>query len=373
MSSEETKSSPRWYELTARAEREAVESVSELFAEYGYNQGVVVEEPIVPGEDGGGTIDPKALVIVRTYLPLDIDEVTPATDDNEETHLLSTDEKVRKLQEGIWHLGRLRRIEPLEIVEKREEDWANAWKEFYQVHRIGRRSVIKPPWQEFTPQPDDIVIELDPGMAFGTGLHPTTRLCLELLEDYLPQYQKYQKYQNTDEANLNQLKVLDLGTGSGVLAIAAQKLGAGSVYALDTDPVAVKVAREKFERNNLLTQIQAEVGSIAVVPGSTDGFYAFADDVQRTPNVITQAMPFDIVVANIIARIITALAPALAAALHPGGLLIVSGIINNHADETQAALETVGFQILQRLEEDDWVAMVGRLDTNIATAQGQSA
>jgi ribosomal protein L11 methyltransferase len=206
-------------------------------------------------------------------------------------------------------------------------------------------------------------------MAFGTGLHPTTRLCLELLEEYLP---KYQKYQNTAEANLKRPKVLDLGTGSGVLAIAAQKLGAESVYALDTDPVAVKVSRENFERNGLLTQIQAEVGSIAVVPGSTDGFYAFADEVQRTPAVITQAMPFDIVVANIIARIITALAPALAAALCPSGLLIVSGIINNHADETQAALEIAGFQILQRLEEDDWVAMVGCLTAPLDT-QGQTA
>ncbi len=350
MSAFTSETSPRWYELTVLAEPEAVESVSELFATYGYNQGVVIEEQVEPGPDGGAFVDPKALVTVRTYLPLDIDEVTPATDDNPDTHLLTTPEKLQKLREGIWHLSRLRHIEPLEVAEKREEDWANAWKEFYQVHRIGRRSVIKPPWQEYTPAPDDIVIELDPGMAFGTGLHPTTRLCLQLLEDYLPQYQP-------DGA----AKLLDLGTGSGVLAIAARKLGAQPVFALDTDPVAVKAARENFERNGLQDQIQAHVGSLAVISGTTDGFYVFPDEVQRTPPAIVQSAPFDLIVANIIARIITALAPAFASATRPDGLLIVSGIINTHADETQLALETAGFRLLQRLEEEDWVAMVLKL------------
>lgn len=351
-------SSPRWLELTVRAEAEAVESVSELFSTYGYNQGVVIEEQVEPGPDGGAVIDPKALVIVRTYLPLDLDAVTPDSNENEESRLLTTEQKVQKLRESIWHLSRLRRIEPLEVVEKREEDWANAWKEFYQVHRIGKRSVIKPPWQEFTPQPDDIVIEMDPGMAFGTGLHPTTRLCLQLLEEYLPLRQSQLAQEYTD--NKAQAKVLDLGTGSGVLAIAAAKMGASPVFALDTDPVAVRVAKENFERNSLQTAIRAEVGSVAVVPGQTDGFYAFPDEVQRTPRIVAEAMPFDLIIANIIARIISALAQPMAAALKPGGLLIASGIINTHADDTIATLEAAGFQLVTRLEEEDWVALVAR-------------
>lgn len=347
----EDKESPRWLELTTRAVPEAVESVSYLFTIYGYNQSLVIEEEFEPGPDGGGTINPKALVTVRTYLPLDVDDVAPETDPSEISKSLTTEEKVKKLREGVWHLGQLLRVEPLEVVERREEDWMNAWKEYYQVHRIGKRSVIKPPWQEYEAQPDDVVIEIDPGMAFGTGLHPTTRLCLQLLEDYLPSYAAEHSHAP---------KILDLGTGSGVLAIAASKLGGAPVLAVDTDPVAVKVSRENFERNQQQDKIQAEVGSLAVVSGTTDGFYAFPDEVQRTPSVVANAMPFDIIVANIIARIISALAQPIADALSPNGLLIASGIINTHADDTVAALQAAGLEILQRLEEEDWVALVAR-------------
>ncbi len=316
-----------WLELSVRAEPEAVEAITELFARYGYNGGVVIEEEIQPGPDGGAVVDPLALVMVRTY----ITRADGAAN-------------LPKLREGLFYLGKLRHIEELQVAERHEEDWANAWKEFYQVHRVGRRTVIKPPWQEYTPLPDDIVVEIDPGMAFGTGLHPTTRLCLQLLEDRLDPAQH--------------AKILDLGTGSGILAIAAARLGAPYVLGLDTDEVAIRSARENVARNGLSGQIQMETGSLAVesVEGKTGGFYSFSQEAQKPPAALTQNLPFDFLIANIIARILIALAEPMAQVLRPGGLLITSGIIEERANEVAQALEAAGLALVERRDENDWVA-----------------
>jgi ribosomal protein L11 methyltransferase len=185
-------------------------------------------------------------------------------------------------------------------------------------------------------------------MAFGTGLHPTTRLCLLALEDYL------------GKANQTALSVLDLGTGSGILAIAAAKLGAASVVAVDTDVVAVRAAEENVARNGLSDKIATVAGSLAIEQTGTveGGFYSFPVEDQQTPPELQAAVPFDVIVANIIARIIAALAPAMAAAIKPGGLLITSGIIAERAEETLIALEQAGFSLLERRQESDWVALV---------------
>ncbi|HEX2915661.1 MAG TPA: 50S ribosomal protein L11 methyltransferase [Chloroflexia bacterium] len=318
-----------WLELSVRAEPEAVEAITELFARYGYNQGVVIEEDVQPGPDGGAQVDPAAPVIVRTYVP---------TGSQAEAGL-------DKLREGLFYLGKLRHIEELQVSERREEDWANAWKEFYQVHRVGRRSVIKPPWQEYTPQPDDILIEIDPGMAFGTGLHPTTRLCLQLLEDHL------------DPAVHR--KVLDLGTGSGILAIASARIGVPYTLGVDTDEVAVRAAHENVVRNGLEAQIQMEPGSLAIQSTGADvagGFYSFSPEAQKPPEALQAHLPFDAVIANIIARILIALAEPMAQALRPGGLLITSGIITEKADEVAEALEAAGMELVERRDENDWTA-----------------
>lgn len=326
-----TQNSQNWLELSVRAESEAVEAITELFARYGYNQGVVIEEAVLPGPDGGVTLDVTAPVTIRTYVS--------ASDVNTET--------LNKVREGLFYLGKLRHIEELQIAERHEEDWANAWKEFYQVHRVGRRTVIKPPWQEYAAQPDDVIIEIDPGMAFGTGLHPTTRLCLQLMEDRL----------NPTEHQ----KVLDLGTGSGILAIAAARLGVPYTYGLDTDPVAVRAAQENVQRNTLSDKIEVAAGSLAIERNETHegGFYSFSEAAQQPPNKLAELMPFDGIIANIIARILMALAEPMVQSLRPGGLLICSGIIAEKADGVIAALEAAGLTQIERLSENDWVALAG--------------
>jgi ribosomal protein L11 methyltransferase len=337
----------RWLELAVEAEPEAVEAITELFARYGYNQGVVIEEQVQPEPDGGAVINPEGLVRIRTYLPVEPEKDKPSTEEEDvspEAATLSQSERIEKLREGLFYLGMMRKIGTLEVNERLEEDWANAWKEHYQVHRVGRRSVIKPPWQNYEVAPDDLIIEIDPGMAFGTGLHPTTRLCLTLLEDRL------------DPARHK--KVLDLGTGSGILAIAAARLGAEQVIGVDTDLVATRAAQENIERNRLQDQVSIETGSLAVEAGTQagSGFYSFSEEAQKQPPALSQALPFDAIIANIIARIIVALSPALESALRPGGLLITSGIIAERAAEVEEALEAAGFELVERRQEGDWVA-----------------
>src|SRR6476620_3815603 len=252
-----------WLELSVEVDPEAVEPVSELFARFGYQGGVVVEQPLQIPDEGYADwttltqpeIDPNRPVSVRTYLP------------NDE----QAGETRRRLEEALWHLGMMRQVGDLQGQEREEEDWANAWKQYYGIPRMGKRIVIKPSWLEYAPKEGDVVLDLDPGMAFGTGLHPTTRLCLEALEEYV--------------APGEPAHILDLGTGSGILAIAAAKIAGphATLVALDTDIVAVGATRENVERNGLAGQI--EVGQ-----GSTDAARADA--------------PYTLIVANILASVI---------------------------------------------------------------------
>jgi ribosomal protein L11 methyltransferase len=302
-----------WLELAVQVDPEAVEAVSELFAQYGYNQGVVIEEAVVPEPDEDYRVDPAAPVSVRTYL---VDE--PAAEDARQ-----------RIAEGLWHLGRMRPVGPLVVTPVREEEWANAWKSHYQTQRIGQRLTVKPSWLDYTPAPDELIIELDPGMAFGTGLHPTTRLCMRALEDYVkPEMHR----------------ILDLGTGSAILAIGAAHLGGPDlhVWALDVDPVAVDVAAENVARNGLSDRITVAAGSL---------------DVGVVP-----PRRYALIVANILARVIIALAPALYDALEPGGVLIASGIIAERGDEVAAALRAAGLRLLEHRSEGDWLAVVGMRD-----------
>src|SRR5579863_6854009 len=199
-------------ELTVRTHPEAVESVSELLSRYTPG-GVAIEEPIELIDEGQ---DYRVLtgkpVHIHAYLPID-----------------GTEEETRqRIAEGLWHLSSLgpQFVGDLRTHIVNEEDWANAWKDYFHVTHIGQRLVIRPSWRAYTPQHDAVVLELDPGMAFGTGLHPTTRMCLEQVERY------------TQPG----MRVLDVGTGSGILALAAAKLGASSVYCIDNSSVAVESA-----------------------------------------------------------------------------------------------------------------------------------
>lgn len=205
------------------------------------------------------------------------------------------------------------------IVGVNEEDWANNWKQYYHTQRIGKRIVVTPSWEEYTPSGDDVQMRLDPGMAFGTGTHDTTRLCLELLEEVV-----------TPET-----RILDVGTGSGILSVGGVLLGAPSALGVDIDPVAVKVANENAEINEVTDKTEFVCGDL------TDKVHG----------------KFEIVTANIVADVIIRLLSTVKNYLLKGGVLIVSGIIDTRADEVENACHEAGFITEKRLEHGGWVAI----------------
>jgi ribosomal protein L11 methyltransferase len=287
-----------WLEASVQADGEAAEAVSEVFNRYGRGGAVL-------STDFDNELSNTAIVTVKTYLPLDKEGLRTK----------------RLIEEALWHLGQIYPLPSPEFRELTEDDWANAWKKHYHVVRVGQRIVVKPPWQEYKPQPDDAVIELDPGMAFGTGLHPTTRMCVQVLEEHLEPG----------------VKVLDLGTGSGILAIAAAKLGAGSVLALDNDPVAVRAAQANVRSNGVQNTVTIELGSL---------------------NKATEK--FELLLVNILAKVIIELAgQGLADRLLPTGLIIAAGIIEEQETEVAAALRGRGLGVIERRQEKDWVTLVG--------------
>lgn len=207
----------------------------------------------------------------------------------------------------------------ISVVGVNEEDWANNWKQYYHTQRIGKRIVVTPSWEEYTPSGDDVQMRLDPGMAFGTGTHDTTRLCLELLE----------------ECVTPATRILDVGTGSGILSVGGVLLGAPSALGVDIDPVAVKVANENAEINEVTGKTEFVCGDL------TDKVHG----------------KFEIVTANIVADVIIRLLSTVKNYLLKGGVLIVSGIIDTRADEVENACHEAGFTTEKRLEHGGWVAI----------------
>lgn len=203
-----------------------------------------------------------------------------------------------------------------------EEDWAESWKEHFHVERFGKHIVVVPSWRTYDPRPGDVMLTLDPGMAFGTGQHETTLMCLEALEN----------------AVSPGMCVLDVGCGSGILAIAAAKLGAREVYAVDVDPNCVRVTRDNAAANGVAAVMRTETGSAG-------GAWPFAAPASAG---------FDVVVANIIARVIIELAQPLVEALAPAGRLIVSGVIGEHEADVRDALIAAGAHVESVRAMRDW-------------------
>jgi ribosomal protein L11 methyltransferase len=300
----------RWLELMVTTHPEAVESVSELLSSYTPG-GVAIEEPIELVDEGQEyRVLTGQPVKVHAYLPIDGKE----------------EEARQRIAEGLWHLSSLgpHFVGELSTQIVNEEDWANAWKEYYHVTHIGRRLVIRPSWRDYTPKDDEVVLELDPGMAFGTGLHPTTRMCLEQVE------------QRTRAG----MRAIDVGTGSGILALAAAKLGAQSVYCIDNSSVAVESATTNATVNGLSERIQVVLGIL--------------DEMEAE----RMAGQYDLVLANIIARVIGSIAPQLARVMVPGALLIASGIIEERCHEAEQPLLDAGLKLVERVMIDDWVTLV---------------
>lgn len=205
-----------------------------------------------------------------------------------------------------------------------EEDYQNSWKKYFYTQKISERFVVKPTWREYEPQEDELVIEIDPGRAFGTGTHPTTSLCIKLMEE------------NIKEGNT----VIDVGTGSGILMIAAEKLGAGKIVGTDIDPVAVEVAEE----NLLLNKVDMEKAK------------AYAGDLVT----VVQNEKFDVVVANILADVLLILLKDISRVVKKDGLVIFSGIIEDKLEEMKRAVEEVGLEILEVKADKEWRAMLMR-------------
>ncbi len=210
-------------------------------------------------------------------------------------------------------------IEP-EIIGVNEEDWANSWKAYYKPVKIGSRLVIVPAWETYTPAPENLVVRMDPGMAFGTGTHETTRLIIGMLEDYVAPGSRF----------------LDVGTGSGILAICASKLGAGECFAYDIDPMAVRVANENIKDSGL-SNITCRVSDLV-------------RDVDRTA-------PYDVICANIVADIIIRMTPDVGALMHDGTVLLASGIIAERCDDVVECFLSHGFTIVERRIDNGWCAL----------------
>lgn len=298
-----------YLELSAEAPGEYVEALYVALSEIAPG-GASIEEPIVPlGPEEGFRREPWRPSIVRVYLPCDGRLAARRTGARAALAALPF---AAALSERTVH----------------EEDWANAWKEFFQVQRLGPRLVIRPSWRPFAALPGDVVLDLDPGMAFGTGQHETTRMCLRAL----------------DELTRPGMAALDVGCGSGILGIAATLLGAARVDAVDTETVAVEATRANAAQNGVADRVR-------VAEGSLD---------ERWPFGPLPTTTYDLALANIHAGAAIALAPALAAALRADGALVASGIIAERLDDVLAALAEAGFAEPEIRAERDWRTVITR-------------
>ncbi|MGI6144680.1 MAG: 50S ribosomal protein L11 methyltransferase [Clostridia bacterium] len=307
-----------WQEITVITVSEAVEAVAECFYQVG-SGGVVIEDPeLLKTKISEGNWDAFELPEERLYQSSPVVKgYLPIND--------SLPQKLEQLKLGIEEimarLGEKNSEIRLAIVQ--EEDWANSWKVYFKPIKLGSRIVIKPTWEDYQAGEDEIVLEMDPGMAFGCGTHATTAMSALLLEKFLhPGF-----------------KVIDVGTGTGILAMIAASLGAEEVLALDYDEVAVKVAQENIQQNGLAHLIT----------------------VKKNNLLVGVEQKVELIVANIVAATIIKLALQAKERLNQGGFFLVSGIIKERREEVFTALQEIGFVLREEKTQEDWVAQVWQL------------
>lgn len=309
----------KWSEISIHTTNEAVEPISNILHEAGAS-GVVIEDPfelVKERTDQFGEIYqlnpqdyPDDGVIVKAYLSVN-------------SYLNETFDEIKEAINNLVLYNIDIGKNNVSISEVSEDDWATAWKKYYHPVKISERFTIVPTWEDYTPvKSDELIIELDPGMAFGTGTHPTTVMCIQALERTVKKNDK----------------IVDVGTGSGVLSIAAAMLGAEKVTALDLDEVAVESAKLNIELNKVHDLVEVSQNNLL-------------DDVE--PGA-------DIVVANILAEVILRFTHDVASVVKQGGYFIASGIIQQKKQDVKDAMTAVGFEIEETLQMEDWVAIIGR-------------
>jgi len=295
----------RWTEISVTTDQDAVDDLVALFGRY-CKGGAVVEQ--MSPEIGEPASDE---VLVKGFLP----------EGDEET--------AQKLEIALLLLSRGSRVSEPQVRSLEPEDWSESWKAHFTPQHIGERTVIVPSWHAYDPRPEEVIIHLDPGMAFGTGLHATTRLCLRAIERELSPGDR----------------VLDVGTGSGILSISAALQGAGAIEAIDIDPICVEVTRENIARNGVGERIEVALGTVGhEAPGGVP---------------LHAGQGYDLLLINILAEVIIGMAPALPNTLRLGGRFVASGIIEAKADDVIAALQANGLEVERREDEGAWVALIG--------------
>ena len=308
----------RWARISVVTTHEGADLIANILMELGA-AGTEIDDPSLVNEyiDAGlwdYTDLPRAedteTVTVRAYLPEDA---------RLESSLLALAERIAALR----HAGATLGAGTISHSFVADEDWAETWKAYIHTEKIGERIVVRPTWEEYTPSADEIVIELDPGAAFGTGAHATTAMCLRWLEHLVSPG----------------MRVYDVGCGSGILAVAAAKLGAGEVIAMDYDPVAVSVAEENIRQNNVHNVVACESDLLSACEG---------------------AAPAELITANIIADVIIRLFAQLDRHLALGGTLLASGIIDDRIADVEHAAAQHGFTVLDMTCEKEWAAMIIR-------------
>ena len=308
-----------WIEVRVITKSEALEPVSGIF--YSLDcKGVAIEDPedILGREQGPLTWDFADINVLEHKGKFAVVKAYFAEEDNIEEILGYVNEKLVELKEMGIDLGEAK----VEHEKMYEEDWANTWKQYYKPSKVGEKIVVKPIWEEYEQKEGELVVNLDPGMAFGTGTHETTRMCIQALE-------KYVKEEST---------VFDVGCGSGILAIAAAKLGAKLDVGVDLDPVAVESSIENVGYNNL-NNIEILHGNLVeVIDGKSD-----------------------IVVANILAEIICILTDDVKRVMKDGGVFITSGIIHDRVDMVCEKLEATGFEVIEKNRDGEWNCIVAKL------------
>jgi ribosomal protein L11 methyltransferase len=314
-----------WLEVRLTVNGELAEAVADVLARFAPN-GVTTEQAVtfMTDEDEGTPMGP---ITVRAYL---------SADENLE-------EKRHKLEESLYYLGMIQPLPAPVFTPLADQNWMEAWKERYQPIPIGKKLIIVPAWLE-SPDAARVSIKIDPGMAFGTGTHPTTQLCLALIEE---------SFERLPPANWSMLNVIDVGCGSGILSIGALKLGAGFALGVDIDEASVKASRENADANGIAPERFAiGLGSVTeILEGKFAATFAEVHAIRQAP----------LVLANILAPVIIRLfGMGLADLVAPQGVLILSGILAEQAEPVQQAAQEHGFKFVEKRQMGDWVALTCR-------------